>query len=109
MQPWENGRNTNFGPNLGPPKFFSLVLSSSWTMFLATISSNIKEVIRAVLNFLFFLRKDFPHTKGTKGTKRTQGTKGTKSTKIHIKTPKSTKSTKTQSNKSTKMQISEQK
>ena len=49
-------------------------------------SSNINEVIRAVLNFLFFifLQKDFERTK-------------------------STKSTKTQPNKSTKTEISEQK
>ena len=38
------------------------------------MSSNINEVIRAVLNF-FFLRKDFARTK------RTQGAKGTKDTK----------------------------
>ena len=23
MQIWENGKNTNFGPNFGPPNFFS--------------------------------------------------------------------------------------
>ena len=33
-------------------------------------SSNINEVIKAVLNSLFFLRKDFAHTKSTKSTKR---------------------------------------
>ena len=33
-------------------------------------SSNINEVIRVVLNFLFFLRKDFARTKSTKSTKR---------------------------------------
>ena len=37
-------------------------------------SSNINEVIRAVLNFLFFLQKDFAHTKSTK----TQPSKNTK-------------------------------
>ena len=26
MQPWENGKNPNFGPSLGPPKFFPRVL-----------------------------------------------------------------------------------
>ena len=30
------------------------------------ISSNINEVIKAVLNFLFFLQKDLAHTKSTK-------------------------------------------
>ena len=50
-------------------------------------SSNINEVITAVLNFLlFFLQKDLAHTKRTKSAKST----------------KSTKSTKTQPNKSTK-------
>ena len=33
-------------------------------------SSNINEVIRAVLNSLFFLWKDFARTKSTKNTKR---------------------------------------
>ena len=50
-------------------------------------SSNINEVIRAVLNFLlFFLQKDFARTKSTTSSKST----------------KSTKSTKTQPSKSTK-------
>ena len=40
-------------------------------------SSNVNEVITAVLNFLFFLRKDFARTKSTKGTK-TQPSKRTK-------------------------------
>ena len=53
-------------------------------------SSNINEVIRAVLNFFFFYEKIL-HTP--------------KSIKKH----KSTKSTKTQPSKSTKTQISEQK
>ena len=38
------------------------------------LSSNINEVIRAVLNFLFFLRKDFTHIKSTKSTKHKQAT-----------------------------------
>ena len=41
-------------------------------------SSNINEVIRAVLNFLFFLRKDFARTKKTKSTKRSKSTKSAK-------------------------------
>ena len=55
-------------------------------------SSNVNEVIRAVLNF--FLQKDFTRTKSTKCT-RTQPSKSTKSTK-------STKGTKTPQSKSTK-------
>ena len=41
-------------------------------------SSNINEVIKAVLNFSFFLRKDFVSTKSTKSTKNTKNTKSTK-------------------------------
>ena len=42
-------------------------------------SSNINEVIRAVLNFFFFfLRKDFACTQSAKGTKSTKSTKITK-------------------------------
>ena len=63
--------------------------------FIPSESSNINEVIRAILNS-FFSVKDFARTKSTKSTK------SIKSTKKH-------KSTKTQPNKSTKMQISEQK
>ena len=49
-----------------------------------TISSNINEVIKTVLNFLFFfLQKDFARTKSTKRTQGTKGTKSTKSTKKH--------------------------
>ena len=50
-------------------------------------SSNINEVIRAVLNFLLFfvLRKDFARTKNTERTQGTKGTKSTKSTKKHQK------------------------
>ena len=65
-------------------------------------SSNVNEVIRAVLNSLyfyyycfFFLQKDFTRTKSTKSTKM-QPSKSTK------RRTKSTKSTMTQSNKSTK-------
>ena len=50
-------------------------------------SSNINEVIRAVLNsLLFFLRKDLSHTKSTKSIKSTKGTKAQpcKSTKTQI-------------------------
>ena len=38
-------------------------------------SSNINEVIKAVLNSLFFLRKDFALTKSTKSTKRHKDTR----------------------------------
>ena len=45
-------------------------------------SSNINEVIRAVLNFFFFfLRKDFAHTKITNRAKRAKGIKSTKEQK----------------------------
>ena len=37
--------------------------------------SNVNEVIRAVLNSLFFLRKDFACTKGTKSTKTLEAQK----------------------------------
>ena len=45
-------------------------------------SSIINEVMRAVLNFLFFifLPKDFAHTKRTKSTKSTKSTKRHKDT-----------------------------
>ena len=47
-------------------------------------SSNVNEVIRAVLNSLFFLRKDFTCTKSTKSTKTepSESTKRYKQTKI---------------------------
>ena len=53
-----------------------------WNEFpVDTMSSNINEVIKAVLNFLFFsLGKDFARTKTTKSTKRHKDTRG-KSTK----------------------------
>ena len=35
-------------------------------------SSDINDVIRAVLNSLFFLRKDFARSKNTKSTKSTK-------------------------------------
>ena len=55
-------------------------------------SSDINEVIRAVLNF--FLGKYFACTKSTKSTKITQGKKDTKSTKKHQKHQKAQKSQK---------------
>ena len=30
MQPWENGKNSNFRPSLGPQKFFPWVLPRQW-------------------------------------------------------------------------------
>ena len=39
------------------------------------LSSNVNEVIRAVLNSLSFLRKDFARTKSTKSIKSTKSTK----------------------------------
>ena len=44
------------------------------------MSSNINEVIRAVLNFLIFLRKYFARTKSTKSTESTKSTKRHKDT-----------------------------
>ena len=41
-------------------------------------SSNVNEVIKAVLNSLFFLRKDFAHTKSTKTSKSTKALRRTK-------------------------------
>ena len=51
-------------------------------------SSNINEVIKAVLNSLFFfLRKDFPRTKSTKSTKSIpKALKGTKTLRQKHKT-----------------------
>ena len=47
-------------------------------------SSNINEVVRTVLNFLFyfffFLQKDFARTKSTKSSKSTKSTKRHKDT-----------------------------
>ena len=39
--------------------------------------SNVNEVIRAVLNSLFFLQKDFARTKSTKSTKCTKAQNAT--------------------------------
>ena len=50
-------------------------------------NSNVNKVIRAVLNsLLFFLRKEFAHTKSTKRYKRTK-------MKMHLKTSKGKKVT----------------
>ena len=51
---------------------------ASFNCILKIISSNINEVIKAVLNSYFFLRKDFPHTKSTKSTKSTKRHKYTR-------------------------------
>ena len=58
-------------------------------------SSNINDVIKAVLNFLSFFYEKILHAQ--------------KSTKKHQKAPKAPKSTKTQPSKNTKTQISKQK
>ena len=76
---------------------------------MSNTSSNINEVIRAVLNS-FFLRKDFARTKiHQKAQKAQKALKSTKSTKNHGKHQKPPKSTKTQPSKNTKAQISKQK
>ena len=61
-------------------------------------SSNINEVIKAVLNFLLFFYEKISHAQ-----------KSTKKHKKHQKAPNAQKSTKMQPSKSTKTQISEQK
>ena len=64
-------------------------------------SSNINEVIRAVLNFLLFFYEEISHAQiSTKKHKNVQ--KSTKKHKKAQKSTKSTKSTKTQPSKSTK-------
>ena len=64
-------------------------------------SSNINEVIRAVLNFLLFFYEEISHGQiSTKKHKNAQ--KSTKTYKKAQKSTKSTKSTKTQPSKSTK-------
>ena len=64
-------------------------------------SSNINEVIRAVLNFLLFFSEEISHAQiSTKKHKNAQ--KSTKTYKKAQKSTKSTKSTKTQPSKSTK-------
>ena len=64
-------------------------------------SSNINEVIRAVLNFLLFFYEEVSHAQiSTKKHKNAQ--KSTKTYKKAQKSTKSTKSTKTQPSKSTK-------
>ena len=39
MQPWENGKNPNFGATLGPPKFFLWVLPVLVVMQYSKLSS----------------------------------------------------------------------
>ena len=63
-----------------------------WNLYKAdTLSSNMNQVIRAVLTFLFFLRKDFVRTIK------------------HQKSPKNTKKYKNATKQKRKTQISEQK
>ena len=80
---------------------------------MSNTSSNINEVIRAVLNSFFFLRKDFARTKiHQKAQKALKSTKSTKNHGKHQKPPKTQKapkSTKAQPSKNTKTQISKQK
>ena len=75
-------------------------------------SSNVNEVIRAVLSFLLFFYEKILYAqkaqkaqKSTKSTKKHQKAQPSKSTK----STKNTKSTKTQPSKSTKTQIRKQK
>ena len=50
---------------------------------MVNLSSNIHEVIRAVLN-VFFLQKYFASTKSTKSTKRTKTNKRHKDTQVKV-------------------------
>ena len=60
------------------------------------ISSNINEVIRAVLNSLFFfLQKDFARTKSTKSIKSIKSTKKHQKHQKDKKAPKAQKAQKT--------------
>ena len=53
IQPWENGKNPNFGTSLGPPKFFLWVLPlivvrqssklSSYAISIKPNGSNLKK------------------------------------------------------------------
>ena len=65
-------------------------------------SSNVNEVIRAVLSFLLFFYEKILYAQKAQKSVKAQPSKSTKSTK-------NTKSTKTQPSKSTKTQIREQK
>ena len=56
------------------------------TALIENPSSNINEVIKTVLNFLFFLRKEFTRTK-----KHQKAQKAPKSTKKHKKHKNATK------------------
>ena len=57
-----------------------------------SFSSNINQVITAVLNSLFFLQKDFARTKSTKKHQKfPKSTKRTKSTEKHQKHKKAQK------------------
>ena len=67
--PWRRGSNLVNWKDVSfdeMTKFFGIVFA---------MSSNINEVIKAVLNSLFFLRKDFALTKSTKSTKRHKDTR----------------------------------
>ena len=62
---------------------------------MSNTSSNINEVIRAVLNSFFFLRKDFARTKiHQKAPKSTKSTKKHQKHQKPRKAPKTTKNTK---------------
>ena len=69
------------------------------------LSTNINEVIRAVLNFLFFYVRFCTHRKAQKGTKSTKRQKRYKKYKKHQKHKKHKNAT----NQQYKTQISEQK
>ena len=52
MQPRENAKNPNFGPNLGPLKFFS------WVLFLLVVRQCSKQAfIQALLSTVVFSQR----------------------------------------------------
>ena len=75
----------------------NILMNFSKAFDLVPHSSNVNEVIRAVLNSFFFLRKDFALTKSTKRTKtqpskRTKRYKRTKTKNALKKNPRGKKS-----------------
>ena len=86
IEGWQGAKNDSKTPWISD--IWLLLHSENWPE--NEDSSNVNEVIRAVLNSLFFLRKDFACTKSTKSTKNTKmqpskSTKRYKRTKIKMR------------------------